>query len=70
MTELKPCPFCGGEARTIKFKKDKKKVSGIYYEICFIKCERCTCTISQAGATRERAEENAINVWNRRINNG
>lgn len=68
MSELKPCPFCGGvqDYYTIRFKNDKRKVNGIYYKICTIKCAKCTATISQAGPTNERAEENAIKVWNRR----
>ena len=69
--ELKPCPFCGNPMNgypdyTISFKKDKKKRYGIFFEICTIKCGRCTCTISQAGASKEEAEKHASNVWNRR----
>ena len=74
MEKLKPCPFCGGEMNrypdfTISFGRDKRKVFGIYYEICTLKCNRCTCTIHQAGATREEAEKYVFNLWNRRTNN-
>ena len=71
MTELKPCPFCGNKMDgypdyTITFKRDKKKVYGVYHEICTLHCNRCTCTIRQAGATMDEAERNAYNAWNRR----
>lgn len=71
MEKLKPCPFCGGEQEyyTRRFKNDKRKVNGIYYKICTIKCAECTVTISSAGFTKERAEENAIQTWNRRAEN-
>lgn len=72
MSDLKPCPFCGGKMDgypdyTISFKRDRRKVHGIYYEVCTLHCNRCTCTIQQAGATREEAEKHAYNVWNRRV---
>lgn len=68
MDKLKPCPFCGSieENYTVTFKRDKRKVFGIYYQICKIQCDKCTCTISQAGHTNELAEKNAIAMWNRR----
>ena len=71
MKELKPCPFCGGEMNgypdfTISFKRNKRKVLGIYYEICTLNCNRCTCTVYQAGVTRKEAEKNVFNLWNRR----
>lgn len=70
MDKLKPCPFCGNtmEHYTISFKRDRRKVMGVYHEICTLKCPGCTCTIQQAGWSREKAEENAISVWNRRAN--
>lgn len=51
---------------TISFKRDKKKIFGIYHEICTLHCRNCGCTIQQAGATREKAEENVLKAWNRR----
>ena len=71
MSELKPCPFCGNPMNgypdyTISFKRDRRKTLGIYFEICTLHCNRCTCEIHQAGATREDAETNAANAWNRR----
>ena len=52
--ELKPCPFCGGEARRYEGKHDG-------YSVC---CTKCSTKIygyfSKAGAAR---------AWNRRVNN-
>lgn len=72
MEILKPCPFCGNKMNgypdyTISFKRDRRKIYGVYHEICTIHCNRCTCTIQQAGATREEAERNVSNAWNRRV---
>ena len=69
--EPKPCPFCGNEMTgypncIISFKRDKRKMFGVYHEICTIKCKKCGCSISQAGASREKAEEHAANLWNTR----
>ena len=71
--ELKPCPFCGNKMDgypdfTITFKRDRRKRFGIYHEICTLKCNRCSCTVSQAGATREEAEKHVVDLWNRRAN--
>lgn len=68
--ELKPCPFCGSDMQnyTVSFKRDKRKFMGVYHQICTIKCDRCTCSIRQAGTTDEIAERYAIEVWNRRMN--
>lgn len=54
-TELKPCPFCGGEADIGKYGED---VGITFYFIC------CTC-----GAELDRhtvTEKAAIEAWNRR----
>lgn len=59
MIELKPCPFCGSEAE-ILFIDD----SGVI----IIRCTNLkTCRISQ---TWFCAEEEAIEGWNRRVENG
>ena len=69
--KLERCPFCGNTMErypdyTITFKRDKRKMLGIYHEICTLECGKCTCSIRQAGATREEAEKNAKKYWNRR----
>ena len=67
MSELRPCPFCGNPMNgypdyTIRFKRDRKKIFGVYHEICILHCTKCTCTLEQAGATviLTRSDENGI----------
>lgn len=55
MTELKPCPFCGGSARVLE-------LNGFYQHTHFVSCDTCNA----AGDTRE-TEEAAIEAWNRRV---
>lgn len=67
--ELKPCPFCGNQDRlkfSFSFKKDRKVRLGIHFDLCELKCCGCSARMVQAGPGRERAEENAISMWNRR----
>lgn len=64
--DLKPCPFCGGKSFSYRFKKDNRMVLGVRHEICTIECLGCTASVRQAGPTREKAEENAADMWNRR----
>lgn len=52
MTELKPCPFCGGTSATIK------PVWKTYY---FVACHRC-----KAGGPVMKTEAEAADEWNRR----
>lgn len=69
---LRPCPFCGNIMNgypdyTISFKHDSRKRYGVVFTICKIHCNKCTCTISQAGCTKEEAEKHALNLWNKRF---
>ena len=59
MDELKPCPFCGHEALILSsgFRNKKDYVK--------IVCQFCH---SGQGSYKRRWE--AIEMWNRRINNG
>lgn len=62
MTELKPCPFCGGEAAVIKhtfigYGED------YYQPVCL------DCNASKADY-RYRTKEAAINAWNKRFDDG
>lgn len=55
--KLKPCPFCGAEAVMDTIKPH-------YYEgETFIECTGCTCAIA------EKTEHEAIEAWNRRVDN-
>lgn len=60
MAELKPCPFCGGEAEI-----HEERLEG--YTIFFVSCENNKCsviveTMHRAGYTKAQA----IEEWNRR----
>ena len=63
MEELKPCPFCGGEAST---SHGSNITGGKYF---FVSCEACNCRTSDFyewyfGGAYERE---AIEAWNRRV---
>lgn len=57
---LKPCPFCGGNADlysiTIGFNEER---------VFYIQCDKC---LSRSGKWGKK--ENAIDMWNRRTDNG
>lgn len=54
MSELKRCPFCGGEAELIKRKSNFPYIHGVW-------CIGCKCRTSF-----EKSEEIAIEKWNNR----
>ena len=56
MNELKPCPFCGGEAYP-DGQSNPNRTTSIYIE-----CNRCG--INTIGFN---TEEQAIKAWNRRV---
>ena len=57
MTELKPCPFCGGEAGIMRYNHIKK--------VSF-----CFCTSCKAKMPNMLTREEAIEAWNRRAEDG
>ncbi len=58
MDELKPCPFCGGEAETIK--------SFLYGKVAgyTVSCKKCGCELKMY-----TSKQNAEKAWNRRADN-
>lgn len=50
--ELKPCPFCGGEAI------ERRAAS---YPVFWVKCEAC-----EAEGPTKALEKDAVEAWNRR----
>ena len=56
MNELKPCPFCGGDAKIV----DVEDLKGF-----FALCKHCN-----ASTRIFYSEEVAIEAWNRRVDNG
>lgn len=55
-TELKPCPFCGGEAEMLKYPRCERK----YVVVC--KNNLCNASIGQYSTSKE----NALRAWNTR----
>lgn len=68
--KLKPCPFCGGEAKLSKFtmRESVKDQHGIFpgkeYPVCRVVCTSCGTRTAQWDS-----EEEAIAAWNRRDGN-
>lgn len=58
MTELKPCPFCGGEAKLVN----------TWNCLCHIICRSCGATIGEAKRHPNdfRTRDEVIAAWNRR----
>lgn len=69
--ELKPCPFCGGEAR-VYYKMDIGIPSGDNGHRVSVRCEnthRCGAKIECWAAKKEWARNSAVKAWNRRADN-
>ena len=61
MDKLKPCPFCGGEARVREFRTYKEECHGIMPKY-YIQCNLCTVDRPQTHWDKR----DAIAEWNRR----
>lgn len=62
MTKLKTCPFCGGEATQIYSVNADTYVYGCYTIGCMGN--------AQNFIKRFKTDKEAIEAWNRRVNNG
>ena len=56
MAELKPCPFCGGEARPVLY----HNFAGTYIRH-YVRCQQCLATTD-----KYEKRDIAIEAWNRR----
>lgn len=56
--ELNPCPFCGGEEISCQD-------AGKNTDVWFVQCESCGATFPHFDSEKE-----AIEAWNRRVDNG
>ena len=62
MAELKPCPFCGGEAYI-----DREDCYGVQDDYYMVHCEKCS--LQFGFCSMFESEEEAIEAWNRRADN-
>lgn len=63
--ELKPCPFCGGEATVT----DGEDCDGV--QVFFVGCRTKTCICDAWDSARYfYSEAEAIKMWNRRADDG
>lgn len=58
MEQLKPCPFCGGEAEIRSYQY-------IFGKQFWVFCRGCGLTTPE-----QLDEKTAIKLWNRRVSNG
>ena len=68
MTELKPCPFCGGRAHNSLHMTDAWRRKDGWHDtkaLFYIMCDDCGCRVEYC----ERMED-AEAAWNRRANDG
>ena len=65
-SDLKTCPFCGGEAYA-RFEFDKRSTFGY----ASVECKKCGAVpyVHQAysGLNKEQATEGVVKAWNRRV---
>lgn len=68
MVELKPCPFCGHAG---KLDSDIRWPDGVNHGVdsYFVICPNYYCPIYRADNTWFKTPEEAIEAWNRRIEN-
>lgn len=70
MTELKPCPFCGGEA----YYRTPQHEKGTAFDIMMIECKKCGASPYAVSVYENASDSDKKTViaeyWNRRAENG
>lgn len=68
MSELKPCPFCGGNVTHVFTNHKSLQCRDFQYY-----CSNCGATVFLTSKTKyesvEKIETEVVNTWNRRTNN-
>lgn len=72
--ELKPCPFCGGQAKSRRETLDERYA---YADVVEVQCNACDASVSATGDTSKpgyadnsTTEKRAIAKWNSRVGSG
>jgi Lar family restriction alleviation protein len=63
MTDLKPCPFCGGKAREYRYQYGE---NGKLITRCCIECSECKAKLPTRYCSTNYSE--SVMNWNRRAN--
>lgn len=67
--ELKPCPFCGGEA----YYRKPQHIKGTAFDVMQIECKKCGAAPYAVNAyehdTEKNKKANIARFWNRREEN-
>ena len=66
MTELKPCPFCGGEA---EIQEEHRWITGVNkgFHWKYVSCRKCN---NRTAGYEWDEEKEMVKAWNRRANDG
>ena len=68
MAELKPCPFCGGEAEYVNFSyHNPETMTGV--PSCYVKCTKCGVRTGKfvSADTTFSYKDTATRCWNERV---
>ena len=60
MTDLKPCPFCGGKAKLMHYKVKND-------DWWYVACSHCEIAMDPLMWNINRTKEEAVGIWNRRV---